>query len=44
MEEAPTLSEKFSNIVETAADAAHRHPQSQQEQELLAGDPTKNQV
>eukprot|EP00171_Calliarthron_tuberculosum_P022227 IDg22227t1 len=44
MGEAPTLSEKFSTIAETAADAAHRHPQIQQEQELLAEDPTKNQV
>eukprot|EP00171_Calliarthron_tuberculosum_P008710 IDg8710t1 len=32
IEEALTLSEQFSTIAETAADAAHRHPQSQQEQ------------
>eukprot|EP00171_Calliarthron_tuberculosum_P008838 IDg8838t1 len=44
MAEAPTLSEQFFTIFETAADAAHRHPHSQQEQELLAEDSTKNQV
>eukprot|EP00171_Calliarthron_tuberculosum_P022272 IDg22272t1 len=44
MEKAPTLSEQFSTIAETAADAAYQHPQSQQEQEMLAEDPTKNQI
>eukprot|EP00171_Calliarthron_tuberculosum_P022302 IDg22302t1 len=43
-EEAPTLSEQFSTIAETAADAAHRHPRNQQEQKLLAEDPTKNKA
>eukprot|EP00171_Calliarthron_tuberculosum_P006876 IDg6876t1 len=34
MEEAPTLPEQFSTIAETAEDAAHQQPQSEQAQKL----------